>query len=106
MGGMDGRNSALSIVEMLQCPWDTEETVNSEWHYVAPMHHARWAHAVVYFEGKLIAAGGHERESVKCFSLPTDELPGGQWVIIRPMSQANSLTGILPFGEGFLFVGK
>ncbi len=78
LGGWDSSRSPLASVEMLQCPWDTEEPVNAEWHFVAPMHHARWAHAVAYFEGKLIAAGGHERKSVECFTLPTGELPEGQ----------------------------
>ncbi len=38
--------------------------------------------------------------------LYTGGLPEGQWVIIRPMSQAHALFGILPFGEDLLFVGK
>ncbi len=106
VGGNDGQNSALTTVEMLRCCWDTEEPVNSEWRYVAPMHHARAGHAVAYFGGKVIAAGGHERESVECFTLPTAELPDGQWVIVRPMSQANTLFCILQFAEDLLFVGK
>ncbi len=106
MGGRDGPKSPLTTVEMLQCPWNTEETVNSEWRYVAPMHHARDAHGVVYFKGKLIAAGGVGRDSVEYFTLPTDEAPEGQWVIIRPMIHAKELLGILPFGEVLLFVGK
>ncbi len=96
----------MASVEMLQCPWEKEEPVNSEWRYVAPMQHARVAHGLTYFNGKIIAAGGHERESVECFTLPTDEHPDGQWVMIRPMSHANTLEGILPFGEDILFVGK
>ncbi len=91
---------------MLQSSWDTEEPVNAEWHFVAPLHHARTAHGLVYFEGKLIAAGGHERKSVECFTLPTGEVPEGQWVIIRPMIHAKELLGILPFGEDLLFVVK
>ncbi len=106
MGGLDDSNSALTTVEMLQCCWGTEEPVNSEWRYVAPMHHARDAHGLVYFEGKLIAAGGDGRDSVECFTLPTAELPDGQWEIVRPMSQANTLFGILKFGEDLLFVGR
>ncbi len=106
VGGFDRPSSLLATVEMLQCPWDTEELVECEWRYVAPMHHARGAHGLVYFEGKLIAAGGYGQESVECFTLPTDDLPGGQWVIIRPMIHAKELLGILPFGENLLFVGK
>ncbi len=106
MAGRNGLNSPLATVEMLQCPWDTEEPVNSEWRYVAPMHHARIGHAVAYFEGKLIAAGGYEQDSVECFTLPTDELPDGQWFVIRPMIHANTLSDIVMFGEDILFVGK
>ncbi len=106
VGGQDGPYSPLTTVEMLHCPWDTEEVVDCEWRYVAPMHHARVAHGLAYFEGKLIAAGGHEQDSVECFTLPTGGLPEGQWVIIRPMNQAITLHGILPFGEDLLFVGK
>ncbi len=106
VGGKDGPASLLATVEMLECPWDTEKPVNSEWRYVAPMHHTRVGHATAYFEGKLIAAGGYEQDTVECFTLPTDELPDGQWVIIRPMVHVNTLFGILPFGENLLFVGK
>ncbi len=91
---------------MLQYPWDTEEPVSCEWRYVAPMHHARAGLGLIYFKGKLIAAGGDGRDSVECFSLPNDELPEGQWVIIRPMLHDNTLFGMLPFGEALLFVGK
>ncbi len=106
VGGQDSPNSPLTTVEMLYCPWDTEDPGNSEWRYVAPMHHARVAHALAYFRGKLIAAGGKEQDSVECFTLPTGEIPEGQWVFIRPMSQARVLFGILPLGEDLLFVGK
>ncbi len=105
-GGLDDMKSALTSVEMLQCPWDTEEPGNPQWQFVAPMHHARFGHALAYFGGKLIAAGGKVQDSVECFTLPTGELPEGQWVMIRPMSHANPLEGILPFGEDLLFVGK
>ncbi len=105
VGGFDSPHSPLTTVEMLQCPWDTEDLVDCEWRYVSPMHHARLLHGLVYFEGKLIAAGGQGRDSVECFTLPTDDLPDGQWVIIRPMSQANPLFGVLQFGEDLLFVG-
>ncbi len=106
VGGMEHTDWPLTTVEMLQCPWDTEEPVNSKWRYVAPMHHARDSHGLVYLEGKLIAAGGQGRDSVECFTLPTDDIPDGQWVIIRPMIHAKELLGILPFGEDLLFVGK
>ncbi len=61
VGGEDGPNAPLATVEMLKCPWGTEEPVISEWQYVAPMHHARSAHAVAYLEGKIIAAGGYKK---------------------------------------------
>ncbi len=73
---------------------------------MAPVHHARFGHAVAYFEGKLIAAGGYEQASVECFALSTGELTGGQWVIWRPMSWTKALFGIPPFGEDLLFVSK
>lgn len=106
MGGEDSPKSTLTTVEMLQCPWDTDEPVNSEWQYVAPMNYARAMFGLVYFEGKLIAAGGEGLDSVECFTLPTDVLPKGQWVVIRPMTHAKVLAGALPFGEKLLFVGK
>ncbi len=106
VGGADSHLRPLATVEMLECPWNTDKTVNSKWQYVAPMNQARLGHSVAYFKGKLIAAGGFEQESVECFTLPTCELPQGQWVKIRPMSNASTLLGILPFGENLLFVGK
>ncbi len=57
------------------------------------------------FRWKLIAAGGKEQDSVECFTLPTGELPGGQWVTLRPMIHVNTLVGILQFDGGLLFVG-
>ncbi len=72
VGGCYNTQSLLGSVDMLQCPWDTKGTVNSELHYVASMHHARWAHAVAYFEGKLIASGGYDQKSVACFTRRTD----------------------------------
>ncbi len=105
VGGKDNPTSRLATVEMMQCSWDTVEIVDCEWRYVAPMHHARFGHAAAYFEGKLIAAGGYEQDSVECFTLPTDELPDGQWVVIRPLIHDNTLVGILQFDEGLLFVG-
>ncbi len=105
VAGRDGPTSRLATVEMLECPWDTEEPISSKWRYVAPMHHARFGHAAAYFEGKLIAAGGYEQVSVECFTLPTDELPDGQWVVIRPMIHGKTLFGILPFDESLLLVG-
>ncbi len=105
VGGVGFGQTRLASVEMLECPWDTEESVNSEWQYVEPMHQAKCAHALAYLKGKIIAAGGQE-VSVECFTLPTGELPKGQWVVIRPMSHINTLFGIHPFGEDLLFVGK
>ncbi len=104
VGGFDAPYSALTTVEMLHCPWDTEEPVNSQWQFVEPMNYARACLALAYFEGKIIAAGG-EHKSVECFTLPSGKLQKGQWVIIRPMNYAKKVCGILPFGEDLLFVG-
>ncbi len=106
VGGLGDNFRPLATVEMLECPWFTEEPVHTKWQYVSPMQKARCAHAVAFFTGKIIAAGGHEEGSVECFTLPTSELPQGQWVNIRPMSGVNTLAAILPFGEDLLFVGK
>ncbi len=106
VGGGNDTDGPLATVEMLECPRSTEEIVNSKWQYVSPMNQGRYAHAVAYFKSKIIAAGGDERESVECFSLPTSELPQGQWITIRPMSHPNTLFGIFPFGKDLLFVGK
>ncbi len=106
VGGEDNNDQPLATVEMLECPWSTEEPANGGWRYVAPMNHTRWIHAVAFFNGRIIAAGGHERESVECFTLPNAELPLGQWVLIRPMSPPTELSGLHPFGDDLLVVGK
>ncbi len=102
---MDDQCRPLASVEMLECPWSTERTVNSKWQYVAPMQNARFALASAYLKGKIIAAGG-ETDSVEFFTLPTSELPQGQWVNIRRMSCVIALSAILPLGKDLLFVGK
>ncbi len=106
VGGVDNNDQPLATVEMLECPWSTEEPANGGWRYVASMNHTRQLHAVAFFNGRIIAAGGKERESVECFTLPNAELPLGQWVLIRPMSSPTKLVGLLPFGDALLFVGK
>ncbi len=45
-------------------------------------------------------------ESIEYFTLPTTELPQGQWVLIRPMSPPTLLAGLRPFSDDLLFVGK
>ncbi len=79
------------------CQWRLAKHCSNE--------HTRWIHAVAFFNGRIIAAGGHERESVECFTLPNAELPLGQWVLIRPMSPPTELAGLHPFGDALLFVG-
>ncbi len=106
VGGKDSTNQPTATVEMLECSWDTEEPANGGWRYVAPMNHARWLHAVAFIKGKIIAAGGDERDSIECFTLPTVDFPQGQWVLIRPMMQPGRLAGVHPFGDDLLFVGK
>ncbi len=74
VGGKVNSEQRTATVEMLERPWGKEEPANSGWRYVAPMNHARWLHAVAFFIGKIIAAGGDKRESVECFTLPNAEL--------------------------------
>ncbi len=106
VGGKDNNVQPLATVEMLECPWSREEPANGGWRNVAPMNHTRWIHAVAFFNGRIIAAGGYERESVEYFTLPNAELPLGQWVIIRPMISPKKLAGLHPFGDALLVVGK
>ncbi len=106
VGGMLNSKQTTATVEMLECSWSTEEHVKGGWRYLAPMNHARWLHAVAFFKGKIIAAGGHEVESIECFTPPNAELPQGQWVLIRPMCPPTELAGLHPFGDGLLVVGK
>ncbi len=81
VGGWDNNKQPTATVEMLECSWSTEEPANGGWRYVAQMNYTRCAHAIAFTGGKIIAAGGNERESIECFTLPTQ----GQWVLIRPM---------------------
>ncbi len=106
VGGWDSNYQTTATVEVLQCSWSTEEPANGGWRYVAPMNYTRGGHAVAFTRGKIIAAGGKERESVEYFTLPTAELPQGQWVLIRPMSPPTLLAGLYPFGDDLLVVGK
>ncbi len=106
VGGLDSSDYPTATVEMLQCSWDTEESANGGWRYVAPMNHTRHLHAVAFIHGKIIAAGGEERESIECFTLPNVDLPLGQWVLLRPMSFPARLAGLQPFGDDLLTVGK
>ncbi len=105
IGGMGRDKQPTATVEMLECPWSTEEPANGGWRYVAPMNDTRMVHAVAYISGKIIAAGGDERESIECFTPPNKELPVGQWVLIRPMTPPTLLAGLHPFGDDLLFVG-
>ncbi len=84
VGGLDNNDQPTATVEMLECSWSAEEPANGGWRYVAPMNDTRCTHAVAFTRGKIIAAGGNARESIECFTLPTTELPQGQWVLIRP----------------------
>ncbi len=105
VGGLDSRMQPVATVEMLDCSWDTEESANGGWRYIAPMNHTRNGHAVAFIRGTVIAAGGNQRESVECFTLPNVDFPQGQWVLIRPISPPTDLTGLHPFGDYLLSVG-
>ncbi len=106
VGGMDDNEQPTATVEMLECSWSTEEPANGGWRILASMNHTRVLHAVAYIRGKIIAAGGHKRESIECFTPPNEELPVGQWVLIRPMTPPTLLAGLHPFGDDLLCVGK
>ncbi len=99
-------NLPTATLEMLECSWDSEESANGGWRYVAPMNHTRREHAIAFIHGKIIAAGGRERESIECFTLPSVDFPQGQWVLIRPMHPPTALTGLHPFSDDLLVVGK
>ncbi len=106
VGGVDNDEQPMATVEMLECSWDTEESANGGWRYLAPINHTRWLHAVAFIRGKIIAAGGKKRESKECFTLPNVDFPQGQWVLLRPMTPPTLLAGLHPFGDYLLFVGK
>ncbi len=106
VGGKDSSGNSTASVQMLQCSWDTEESANGGWRYVAPMNHTRHLHAVAFVHGKIIAAGGSKRDSIECFTLPNVDFPLGQWVLLRPMSCPSLLTGLQPFGDDLLVLGK
>ncbi len=106
VGGLDSSRNSMATVEILQCSWDTEESANGGWRYVAPMNHTRHWHAVAFIHGKIIAVGGDERKSIECFTLPNVEFPLGQWVLLRPMIWPKCLAGLQPFGDDLLLVGK
>ncbi len=106
VGGKDSSREPTATVEVLQCSWDTEESANGWWRYVAPMNHTRHFHAVAFIHGKIIVAGGDERESIECFTLPNVDFPLGQWVLLRPMSSPTILAGLQPFGDDLLVLGK
>ncbi len=93
-------------VEMWECSWDSEESANGGWRYVTPMNHTRREHATAFIHGKRIAAGGRERESIECFTLPNVDYPQGKWVLIRPLYPITALTGLHPFGDDLVVVGK
>ncbi len=106
VGGWDNNKQPTATVEMLECSWDTEESANGGWQYVAPMNHSRHGHAVAFIHGKILAVGGSGIESVECFTLPNADFPLGQWVLLRPMSSPARLIGLQPFGDDLLVVGK
>ncbi len=106
VGGLDNSRQPMATVEMLECSWDTEESANGGWRYVAPMNHTRCVHAVAFIHDKIVAAGGNERKSIECFTLPNVDFPQGQWVLIRPMIPPTCLAGLHPFGDHLLSVGK
>ncbi len=68
VGGWENNNQPTATVEMLECSWSTEEPANGGWRFVAPMNDTRCAHAVAFTGGKIIAAGGNERESIECYT--------------------------------------
>ncbi len=106
VGGLDDGREPIASVEMLQCSWDTEVTTRCHWQPVAPLNHPRAAHGLAFISGKLIAAGWKSTNAVEYFNLPCEEVPTGQWTLIRPMSRELNLCGLLPFKGGLLTVGK
>ncbi len=106
IGGLDDRAYATQDVEMLECPWGTEEDAAGAWVPVAPMCRRRGLHGACFFDGKLFVAGGKRENTVECFVTPSVDLPMGQWTMVRPMATAMHLLGLLPFGGGLLMVGE
>ncbi len=106
VGGLDDKKTSSSSVEMLDCPWDTEGEGGRAWTPVAAMNRKRFFHEACFFEGKIFAAGGTNEESVECFVMPSVDLPTGQWTMVRPMTRALILEGLLPFNGGVLIVGE
>ncbi len=106
VGGLDDKKKSISSVEMLDCPWDTEGEGGRAWIPVAAMNRKRCFHGTCFFEGKIFAAGGRDEESVECFVMPSLDHPMGQWSMVRPMTRAFLLQGLLSFNGGLLMVGE
>ncbi len=106
ISGLIGNCEATSSVEMLDCPWDSEDDAGRSWKLVAPMNVNRQNHGACFFEGKIFAAGGIDDHSVECFLMPSADLPKGQWTTVEPMNRKKKLAGLLPFGGSLLTVGE
>ncbi len=107
ISGLDYSHSPTNSVEMLEISWNTEQPPSrSGWREIAGLHQPRRQCGVGFFMGKLVVAGGKDNATAECFNLPCSEYPDGQWTLIRPMSRALTLFGVLPLGGDLLTVGK
>ncbi len=107
VGGFSNNHDLTATVEMLECSWVAREgPATSKWRYVAPLLAPRAMHGVCYFAGKLFAVGGGNNVTVECFTLPSAGNELGEWTKIRPLIRGIALIGVVPFGEGLLYVGK
>ncbi len=105
VGGRVEREQPTATVEMLDCPWETEEPAQTKWRSVASLNHPRKRFGLAYVAGILVAAGGQNTTSIECFNLPSTAFPDGQWTEIRPMSKKSNLLGLLPLGGKLVGVG-
>ncbi|VDN08651.1 unnamed protein product [Dibothriocephalus latus] len=100
-GGFNSReltpNSDQASVEFcnLQSHWEASDA-GEFWRPAAPMINARNYFAMVYFKGKVIAAGGGpEGKEVEVFTPPDADHPLGQWALSTPMSTLRSCSALL-----------
>ncbi len=92
---------------MLECSWVAKEgSPTSTWRNVSLLVAPRAHHGLCSFEGKLIAAGGQNEATVECFTLPSIGNEMGQWSRLWTLHRENAFTGVVPFGEALLYVGK
>ncbi len=76
------------------------------WTFVASMLTPRKSHGVAFLDGKLVAVGGTDEQSVEVFTLPTNDNALGQWNTIYPLPSQFALQALLPFDNLLIGIRK